>query len=99
MRLPSPVPISEAFRKRSYVRDFFDAAYPAQARRLATIEHKVEFVKHHTMIHEQMAKFYQGFRRDAHPMAVMVGVVGALSAFESISFGIICASKTSWNQA
>ena len=33
------------------------------------------------MIHEQMARFYQGFRRDAHPMAVMVGCVGALSAF------------------
>jgi hypothetical protein len=33
------------------------------------------------MVHEQLVKFYQGFRRDAHPMAVMVGVVGALSAF------------------
>ncbi|MBI1384900.1 MAG: citrate (Si)-synthase [Rhizobiales bacterium] len=35
----------------------------------------------HTMIHEQMSRFYTGFRRDAHPMAVMCGVVGALSAF------------------
>jgi citrate synthase len=35
----------------------------------------------HTMVHEQMARFYTSFRRDAHPMAVMVGVVGALSAF------------------
>jgi citrate synthase len=35
----------------------------------------------HTMVHEQLVKFYQGFRRDAHPMAVLVGVVGALSAF------------------
>ena len=35
----------------------------------------------HTMVHEQMIRFYSGFRRDAHPMAVMVGVVGALSAF------------------
>jgi citrate synthase len=33
------------------------------------------------MVHEQLARLYQGFRRDAHPMAVMVGVVGALSAF------------------
>jgi len=33
------------------------------------------------MVHEQLVKFYQGFRRDAHPMAVMVGVVGALAAF------------------
>ncbi|OGT58760.1 MAG: citrate (Si)-synthase [Gammaproteobacteria bacterium RIFCSPHIGHO2_12_FULL_42_10] len=36
---------------------------------------------HHTMVHEQMRHFFNGFRRDAHPMAVMVGVVGALSAF------------------
>lgn len=35
----------------------------------------------HTMLHEQLISFYKGFRRDAHPMAVMVGVVGALSAF------------------
>ena len=35
----------------------------------------------HTMVHEQLQKFYSGFRRDAHPMAIMVGVVGALSAF------------------
>ena len=35
----------------------------------------------HTMIHEQLQRFYQGFRRDAHPMAIMVGVIGALSAF------------------
>jgi citrate synthase len=38
-------------------------------------------VTFHTMVHEQLAAFFRGFRRDAHPMAVMVGVVGALSAF------------------
>jgi len=38
-------------------------------------------IRKHTMVHEQLARFYAGFRRDAHPMAVMVGVVGALSAF------------------
>ncbi|MBV7410108.1 citrate synthase [Maritimibacter sp. DP1N21-5] len=38
-------------------------------------------VTRHTMLHEQMIKFYSGFRRDAHPMAIMVGVVGAMSAF------------------
>lgn len=38
-------------------------------------------IKEHSMLHDQMVKFYNGFRRDAHPMAVMVGVVGALSAF------------------
>lgn len=36
---------------------------------------------HHTMVHEQIRNFFNGFRRDAHPMAIMVGVVGALSAF------------------
>lgn len=38
-------------------------------------------ITHHTMLHEQLAKFFSGFRRDAHPMAIMCGVVGALSAF------------------
>ena len=38
-------------------------------------------VTHHTMLHEQMMNFFRGFRRDAHPMAVMTGVVGAMSAF------------------
>ncbi|HKD47922.1 MAG TPA: citrate/2-methylcitrate synthase, partial [Rhizomicrobium sp.] len=38
-------------------------------------------ISHHTMVHEQLAAFFRGFRRDAHPMAVMCGVVGALSAF------------------
>ncbi|MFQ3254915.1 MAG: citrate synthase, partial [Loktanella salsilacus] len=38
-------------------------------------------VTHHTMLHEQMMMFFRGFRRDAHPMAIMVGVVGAMSAF------------------
>jgi citrate synthase len=38
-------------------------------------------ITNHTMLHEQMMKFYQGFRRDSHPMAVLIGVFGALSAF------------------
>lgn len=38
-------------------------------------------IQHHNLLHEQVISFYRGFRRDAHPMAVMVGVVGALSAF------------------
>ena len=41
----------------------------------------VKIIKYHTMVHEQLIRFYSGFRRDAHPMAVLVGVVGALSAF------------------
>ena len=40
------------------------------------------------MVHEQLARFYSGFRRDAHPMAVMCGVVGALSAFYHDSIDI-----------
>jgi citrate synthase len=38
-------------------------------------------ITHHTMIHEQMHNFFRGFRRDAHPMAIMVGAVGAMAAF------------------
>lgn len=41
----------------------------------------VESITLHTMVHEQLRNFYSGFRRDAHPMAIMVGIVGALSAF------------------
>ncbi len=41
----------------------------------------VEDITHHTMLHEQLQNFFRGFRRDAHPMAIMVGAVGALSAF------------------
>ena len=45
-------------------------------------------ITHHTMVHEQMTRFYTGFRRDAHPMAVMCGVVGALSALGSHIVGL-----------
>ncbi|MES1981720.1 MAG: citrate synthase [Pseudomonadota bacterium] len=45
-------------------------------------------VTQHTMVHDQLARFFNGFRRDAHPMAVMVGVVGALSAFYHDSLDI-----------
>jgi citrate synthase len=41
----------------------------------------VTSISQHVMVHEQLSRFYSGFRRDAHPMAVLVGVVGALSAF------------------
>ncbi len=52
---------------------------------------KAEFdgiVTRHTMVHDQLNRFFTGFRRDAHPMAVMVGVVGALSAFYHDSLDI-----------
>ena len=64
--------------------DFLEVAYlilngelpnPAQKKLFDTT------VTQHTMVHEQLSRFFSGFRRDAHPMAVLVGVVGALSAF------------------
>jgi citrate synthase len=48
----------------------------------------VEKVRRHTMVHDQLTRFYNGFRRDAHPMAVLVGVVGGLSAFYHDSLNI-----------
>ena len=48
----------------------------------------VGLVTRHTMVHEQLSRFYSGFRRDAHPMAVLCGVVGALSAFYHDSINI-----------
>jgi citrate synthase len=64
--------------------DFLETCYLLLYGDLPTKAQKDDFdhrVTHHTMLHEQMARFYSGFRRDAHPMAVMCGVVGALSAF------------------
>jgi citrate synthase len=64
--------------------DFLEVCYLLLNGELPNRKQKDEFVDivtHHTMVHEQLARLYQGFRRDAHPMAVMVGVVGALSAF------------------
>ena len=55
------------------------------AAQFADFQHRIT---KHTMVHEQMTRFYTGFRRDAHPMAVMVGVVGALSAFYHDSIDI-----------
>jgi citrate synthase len=52
------------------------------------LEEFVDIVTHHTMVHEQLARFYSGFRRDAHPMAVLCGVIGALSAFYHDSIDI-----------
>jgi citrate synthase len=64
--------------------DFLETCYLLLYGELPTTAQKADFVDrvtHHTMVHEQMSRFFQGFRRDAHPMAVMVGCVGALSAF------------------
>jgi citrate synthase len=64
--------------------NFLEVTYLLKTGELPNVKQKTEFedtIKRHTMLHEQMVRFFQGFRRDAHPMAVMVGVVGALSAF------------------
>ncbi len=64
--------------------DFLETCYLLLYGELPTAAQKADLnrrVTYHTMIHEQMIRFFSGFRRDAHPMAVMVGVVGAMSAF------------------
>ena len=64
--------------------DFLETCYLLLYGELPTAAQKADFdyrVTRHTMVHEQMNRFFQGFRRDAHPMAVMVASVGALSAF------------------
>jgi len=64
--------------------NFLEVAYLLKNGELPDATQKVNFentIKKHTMVHDQLTRFYNGFRRDAHPMAVMVGVVGALSAF------------------
>jgi citrate synthase len=64
--------------------DFLETCYLLYYGELPTPAQRKVFehaITHHTMIHEQMAMMFRGFRRDAHPMAVMVAMVGALSAF------------------
>jgi citrate synthase len=64
--------------------DFLQTCYLLLKGELPNQAERDEFVgtvTQHTMVHEQIARFFTGFRRDSHPMAVMVGVVGALSAF------------------
>jgi citrate synthase len=64
--------------------DFLETCYLLVYGELPNAKQKMDFdrrITRHTMVHEQMARFFQGFRRDAHPMAVMVACVGALSAF------------------
>ncbi len=64
--------------------DFTEVSYLLLKGRLPNKQELEDFsntITRHTMVHEQLTKFFSGFRRDAHPMAIMVGVVGALSAF------------------
>ena len=80
-------PIEQLAEKSS----FLEVCYLLLNGELPNVGQKAEFengVMHHTMLHEQLRSFYNGFRRDAHPMAVMCGVVGALSAFYHDSLDI-----------
>jgi len=64
--------------------DFIEVAYLLMNGELPTVLQRTQLdlaLGSHNLLHEQVLSFYRGFRRDAHPMAVMVGVVGALSAF------------------
>jgi len=64
--------------------DYVETCYLLIYGDLPTQEQKDKFqhrITYHTMLHEQIHSFYDGFRRDSHPMAIMVGVVGALAAF------------------
>ena len=71
--------------------DFIEVAYLLLYGELPTLSQRArlsEDVTYHTLVHEQVSSFYNGFRRDAHPMAIMVGVVGALSSFYHDSLDI-----------
>jgi citrate synthase len=71
--------------------DYLECCYLLLNGELPTPQQKAEFVnavRYHTMVHEQIHHFFNGFPRNAHPMAIMVGVVGALSAFYHDSLNI-----------
>ncbi len=76
--------------------DFLEVAYLLLYGELPDGSQRESFeqsISRHTMVHEQLRTFFQGFRRDAHPMAIMVGVVGALSAFYHDSLDIYDAQQ------
>ena len=83
--------------------NFLEVTYLLKNGDLPNATQKANFentIKQHTMVHEQLSRFYSGFRRDAHPMAVMVGVVGALSAFyhEAMDFSEVEHRNISFNR-
>ena len=70
---------------------FLEVSYLLMHGELPSQPDKIEFentIKNHTLLNEQITHFFRGFRRDAHPMAMMIGVVGALSAFYHDSLNI-----------
>ncbi|GLT20733.1 MULTISPECIES: citrate synthase [Zoogloea] len=83
--------------------NFLEVTYLLKNGELPNAAQKSDFentIKKHTMVHEQLSKFYSGFRRDAHPMAVMTGVVGALSAFyhDAMDFSDVEHRNVSFNR-
>jgi citrate synthase len=80
-------PIEQLAEKSSYLETCYLLLYgelPSKAQKTAFEDR----VRKHTMVHDQITSFFKGFRRDAHPMAVMCGVIGALSAFYHDSLDI-----------
>ena len=76
--------------------DFMDVTHLLLYGELPTPQQKEEFIyqiKHHTMVHEQIHFLYRGFPRSSHPMAVMVGAVGSLSAFYHDNFELEIAEQ------
>ncbi len=74
-------PIDQLAENSQLPRSLLPAALRRTADKAADGRNSTYSITHHTMVHEQLATFFRGFRRDAHPMAIMCGVVGALSAF------------------
>ena len=71
--------------------DYMETCYLLMFGELPSREQKTAFeerIRKHTMVHDQITRFFNGFRRDAHPMAIMCGVIGALSAFYHDSLDI-----------
>ncbi|HWT29119.1 MAG TPA: citrate synthase [Methylophilaceae bacterium] len=71
--------------------DFLEVSYLLMHGELPDVQEKADFVStinRHTMLHDQLNNIFRGFRRDAHPMAVMVGVVGSMSAFYNDSMDV-----------
>ena len=80
-------PIEQLAEKSDYIESCYLLLFgelPNKAQKQAFEER----IRKHTMVHDQITKFFNGFRRDAHPMAVMCGVIGALSAFYHDSLDI-----------
>jgi citrate synthase len=91
-------PIDQLAEKSHYLEVCYLLLYGELPRpeQLADFENRVT---RHTMVHEQMHFFFRGFRRDAHPMAVVCGVVGAMAAFYHDSIDINDPHQRKWRRS